>query len=265
MYSAPKLAWNYLRYYLTAMNGKGHGMHSPFVFRLILDVLNNRAGYVAPPEVEQLRQELLRDQTFLEIEDLGAGSRTGAHKRRTVSAVASHAVKPPKYGQLLYRIARHFQPETIVELGTSLGLTAAYFAKAVPGCAVYTIEGSAAVHEVALRNFERLQVREVHPILGSFDEQLPELLRRLPAIDLGFIDGNHRYEPTLRYFLRMLPRCHNDSILVFDDIHWSAEMEQAWKEIQEHPRVRCSVDLFFIGLVFFREEFREPRHFTVRY
>jgi hypothetical protein len=72
-------------------------------------------------------------------------------------------------------------------------------------------------------------------------------------------------EPTLRYFAQLLPHCSNDSILIFDDIHWSAEMEKAWKEIQQHPAVRCSIDLFFIGIVVFRKEFREKQQFEIRF
>ncbi|HNR16193.1 MAG TPA: SAM-dependent methyltransferase, partial [Chitinophagaceae bacterium] len=88
---------------------------------------------------------------------------------------------------------------------------------------------------------------------------------KIPFIDFAFIDGNHRQEPTERYFNQLLPKMHHESILVFDDIHWSSEMEQVWKTIKDHPSVRCTVDLFFIGVVFFRDEFREKQHFSIRF
>lgn len=263
MYSAPKLAVKYLRYYLTALNGKGHGMHSPFVYDFIRNVLNDYSRYGIPAEVEHLRYQLRQDRTLLQVEDLGAGSRSGAHKERTVAQLLRTAVKPCKYGQLLYRLVKHYRRQTVVELGTSLGLTTAYFVKG--GAArVHSIEGSRAVHEVARRNLSALGVApRLH--LGNFDTVLPALLPTLGTVDLAFVDGNHRYEPTLRYFEQLLPHCAGDSVLVFDDIHWSADMEQAWEEIKRHPRVRCTVDLFFLGFVFFRDEFKVPRHFQVRY
>ncbi|RYZ24175.1 MAG: class I SAM-dependent methyltransferase [Chitinophagaceae bacterium] len=265
MYSSFQLARKYIRYYRTAMNGKGHGMHSPFVFAFILDVLNNRPRYEAPAEVEALRRALLKDDTVLTIEDLGAGSRSGATKLRGVAQLARTAVKPPKWSHFLYRLARHYRPRTIIELGTSLGVSTAYLAKAVPEATVHTIEGSAAVQARAHRNFEMLGIRNIWSHAGNFDTVLPQLLAGIDTVDLAYIDGNHRHEPTVRYFRELLPHCANDSILVFDDIHWSAEMEAAWREIQGHPRVRCTVDLFFMGIVFFREEFKVPRHFTVRF
>jgi predicted O-methyltransferase YrrM len=265
MYSTFQLARKYIRYYLKALNGKGHGMHSPFVFAFILDVLNNRPRFVAPPEVEALRRELLHDKTLLTIEDLGAGSRSGASKQRTVAQLARSAVKPPKWGQLLYRLARHYRPQTILELGTSLGISTAYLAKAMPEAEIHTIEGSDAIRAVARGNFSKLHVANINAHLGNFDDVLPQVLQQLPRVDLAYIDGNHRYEPTIRYFRELLPHVNNDTILVFDDIHWSAEMEKAWEEIKTHPSVRCSIDLFFLGFVFFREEFKVPRHFTIRY
>jgi hypothetical protein len=87
----------------------------------------------------------------------------------------------------------------------------------------------------------------------------------LSHIDLAYIDGNHRYEPTLRYFQQLLPKKQHHSIFIFDDIHWSAEMEKAWSEIKAHPEVTLSIDLFFMGLVFFRQEFKVKQHFSIRF
>ncbi|RYZ17066.1 MAG: class I SAM-dependent methyltransferase, partial [Chitinophagaceae bacterium] len=263
MYSAPILAVKYLRYYLTAMNSKGHGMHSPFIYSFIRNVLNDYSRYGVPAEVEHLRYQLRSDRTELIVEDLGAGSRTGATKQRTVAQLARTAVKPCKYGQLLYRLVRHYRPAMVLELGTSLGITTAYLVKGGAGT-VHSIEGSSEIHQVARRNLEALGARaQLHQ--GNFDTVLPALLSRMKQVDLAFVDGNHRYEPTIRYFTQLLEHCGNDSILVFDDIHWSAEMERAWAEIKAHPRVRCTVDLFFLGFVFFRDEFKVPRHFSIRY
>ena len=265
MFSPLQISKKYLHYYVTALNGKGHGMHSPFLFQFILNVLNNKQDYTAPEEIETVRRELLSNNTKLLIEDLGAGSRTAKAKERTVRQVAASAVKSKKYSQVLYRLARYYQPKNIIELGTSLGITTIYFAKAVPSAQVTTIEGSEAIRREAVKNFERLAVSNVESLQGNFDDVLPLVLNKLDSIDLAYVDGNHRYEPTVRYFRQIVEKAHNDTILVFDDIHWSAEMERAWMEIKSDPSVRCTVDLFFLGLVFFRGEFKEPQHFSIRF
>ena len=240
-------------------------MHSPFVFQFILNVLNNKQGYVAPLEIEKLREALLHQKERLVIEDFGAGSRISKTKERSIGELAKAALKPKKYSQLLYRLVKYYAPQTVVELGTSLGTTTAYLAKAAPEAKVITIEGSEAVRQVALSNFTKLEIENIESLQGNFDAVLPSVINQLPRIDLGYIDGNHRYQPTMDYFHQLLAKAHNDTILVFDDIHWSAEMEQAWKEIQQHPSVQCTIDIFFLGFVFFRKEFKTKQHFSIRF
>jgi predicted O-methyltransferase YrrM len=265
MYSKWQLAAKYLNYYFTASNGRGHGMHSPFIFDFITKVLNDKTTYPAYKKVEALRDRLQKDRSVLQIEDMGAGSSLAKTNRRTVASITSNAAKPKKFGQLLHRMVRAYEPVTILELGTSLGITSSYLAMADPGIPVITIEGAKEVAAVARNNFEQMGLGNVTIHEGNFDMVLPGLLDRLKRVDLAFIDGNHREEPTVRYFKDLLPRMHNDSILVFDDVHWSREMENAWETIRQDPAVRCTVDLFFIGIVFFRREFKEKQDFRIRF
>ncbi len=185
MYSSLHLAKKYVQYYLTARNGKGHGMHSPFVFGFILNVLNNKQGYEMPSEVEALRQQLLINERPLEIKDFGAGSRTAASKQRSVKQIAASALKPKKYAQVLYRLARYYQPKNILELGTSLGITTSYLSKAVPGAIITTIEGSTAIAAIAQKNFELLDLKNIHLLTGNFDSVLPSVLNTpIPGLRL---------------------------------------------------------------------------------
>jgi predicted O-methyltransferase YrrM len=265
LYSKFQLAKKYLHYYLTASNSKGHGMHSPFVFDFILNVLNNRKGYTIPEEVERCREKLLSSEMKIEVEDFGAGSRVQKNSKRKVADIARNALKPPKYAAMLYRLAYHYKPTNIVELGTSLGITTSYLAKAAPQARVCTIEGSNKLSEMAKAVFNELGIENVKSLQGNFDDLLPEVLATLPGIDLGYVDGNHKLEPTMNYFSLLVDKSHNHSILIFDDIHWSKEMELAWERIKAHPSVRCSIDIFFLGMIFFRSGFKEPRHFKVRF
>jgi predicted O-methyltransferase YrrM len=265
MYSSFQLAAKYLRYYLTASNGKGHGMHSPFVFDFIIKVLNDKTAYGDYAKVEALRRKLLNDHTAIIVEDFGAGSAVSKTNERTIASIARHAAKPKKYGQLLYRMIKKYQPQTIVELGTSLGITSSYLSLAKPEARLVTLEGSTEIAKQAKMNFDVLQLKNIELTEGNFDNSLPSVIDRLRSVDFAFIDGNHRREPTERYYQQLLPGLHNDSILIFDDIHWSREMEEAWETIKNNDAVRCSIDLFFIGIIFFRQEFREKQHFVIRF
>lgn len=265
MYSRFQLAKKFLAYYLGASNGKGHGMHSPFIFHFITKVLNNTMQYAACDRVEELRHELLADKTMLTVEDFGAGSSLTKTNLRSVASIAKNAAKPKKFGQLLFRMVHAYKPSTILELGTSLGITTSYLSAGNPAANIITLEGAGEIAAVARKNFKKYGIEKARIVPGNFDSTLAAVLSELPGVDFVFVDGNHRKEPTIRYFLALLPRMNNDSILVFDDIHWSLEMEQAWDTIKAHPSVRCTVDLFFIGIVFFRGEFKEKRDFSIRF
>lgn len=264
MYSSIQLAFRYLHYWFKAVNGKGHGMHSPFVFSFITRILNDRNDYSSYDKVESMRKSLLKDDSPVEVVDLGAGSSNAAGSVRSVAAIAKYAAKPQKWGKLLYRIVRYYQPIQILELGTSLGISSAYLASGHEKAILTTLEGAPQIAEKAKKNFEWLGLRNIHQITGNFDELLPVLLREEKIWDLVFVDGNHRKEPTLRYFEWILGRTGPGSMIIFDDIHWSSEMEEAWDQIRSDPRVRCSLDLFYMGIVFFREEFHEKLDFSIR-
>ncbi len=262
-YSAVELGKKYLQYWINAGNGKGHGIHSPFVFALIRDVLNDRGEYYAYSAIEKLRLQLEQTHERIELVDLGAGGK-GVREER-ISAITKRTSKSQKLGRLLFRLSNYFQPAVIVELGTSMGLSAAYLYAGNTKSEVYTFEGAPAVAELAIKNFRQLGYSGIRTITGNFDKRLEPLLATLEKVDLAYIDGNHRYGPTLRYFEQLLTKCQPSSVLVFDDIHWSEEMEAAWKAIQQHPEVRCTVDLFFIGLVFFSDSFKSRQHFIIRF
>ena len=265
MYSRFQLAFKYLQYYFAASNGRGHGIHSPFIFHFITHVLNDKIHYPGYNDIEQLRRQLLKDHTTITIEDLGAGSSVNKTNQRTIASIAKNAVKPKKYGQLLYRMVKEYKPQTILELGTSLGITTSYLARGNPSAKIISMEGATEAAEIARENFKAFELSNIEIAEGNFDDTLSSVLYHLSSVDLAFIDGNHQQEPTERYFQQLLPKMHNDSILIFDDIHWSKDMQQAWQTILKHPAVRCSIDLFFIGIILFRNEFREKQHFTIRF
>ena len=198
------------------------------------------------------------------VHDLGAGSRVFNLPTRRVSDIARSALKAPKHAAMLFRLARYFQPTHVLELGTSFGISTLYLARGAADGSVVTIEGCPQTQGISLQHFERLKQRNIMPVLGSFRSKLPDVLQGMERLDMVFIDGHHAKEPTLDYFEQCLSKAHNDTVLVLDDIHWSAGMEEAWAAIKENPRVSVTIDLYDMGLVFLRKE-QAPEHFVLRY
>lgn len=265
MYSRFQLAKKYLHYYLAASNGKGHGVHSPFVFNFIQYVLNDKKVYSCYSGIETKRKQLLDDNRVIEVADFGAGSSLIKTNKRMVKDIAASSLKPAKYAQLLFRMAQYYKPKTILELGTSFGISSAYLASADTVPEVHTCEGAASIAAIAKQNFKELGMQNIHLTEGDFGNTLPPLLAKLNKIDLAFIDGNHRKEPTIEYFTKLLNSSTPSTILIFDDIHWSAGMEEAWEEIKQHPAVTLTIDLFFIGIVILSPDITHKQQFSVRF
>ncbi|MDQ2719025.1 MAG: class I SAM-dependent methyltransferase [Bacteroidota bacterium] len=265
MYSAFQLARKYFNYYFTSQNGKGHGVHSPFVFDFIIHVLNDKKKYECYPKIELLRKKLLKNNTTIEVEDFGAGSALIPFKNRKIKDIAGSSLKNKKYAQLLFRIAKYYQSKNIIELGTSLGISTCYLASAHNDSKVTTLEGSHNIAKIALSNFKKAGLNNIRLIEGNFEETLFSVIDITQNIDFLFIDGNHRKKATLEYFDIFLKRSNAQSIFIFDDIHWSREMEEAWKLIQQNDSVTLTIDLFFVGIVFFRPDFKVKQHFTIRF
>lgn len=253
----------YLVYLLKAKNA--HGVHSPFVFEFINDVLKDKRHYYAFDEIKKLRAEMYANQTLLNVEDFGAGSHKQNFKQRKVCDIARTAGRNEKFGQLLFRIIQKYKPLQIVELGTSMGLGTAYIALANQEAQVSSIEGSHEIAEQAAKHFAQLNIHNIAQHTGNFDVVLTDILKGIGQVDLLFVDGNHRMKPTLQYFNEAKPFLHPQSIVIFDDIHWSEEMHAAWQIIKDDPMVTLSLDLFYFGIVFFQKEFKVKQDFVLRY
>ena len=252
----------YLRFWLRS--GNAHGLHSPFIFGLYTSVVQHTGQYGPYAAIEARRRQLLASPASISVTDFGAGSHTGAGRQRRVADIARTAAKPRKLAQLLFRLVNYLRPATILELGTSLGLTTAYLAAADSRSRVVSFEGCPNVAAVARETFATLGLGNVEVVEGNIDDTLAPTLVVLGApVDFVFFDGNHRYEPTLRYFEQCLAHRAEHSTFVLDDIHWSEDMERAWETIKTHPEVTLTVDLFYFGLVFFRQK-QPKQHFWLR-
>jgi len=241
-------------YLLHRLRGKSrHGLHSPFVYRLVDEVIYDFRAKKVYDEVEAIRIELLSDNRMITVTDLGAGSLVNNNREKRIGDIAKNALKPPKLAQLLYRLANDLQPDNMIELGTCLGTTSIYLKKAAPKAKLYTLEGCPATAGIANEVFKKAAINDIQLITGNFDDTLPGVINSLEKLDFVFVDGNHQKDATLKYFEWCLPKVHENTLLIFDDIYWSEGMKEAWEIIKAHPQVTVTVDLFWIGLVYFKK------------
>lgn len=233
-----------------------HGIHSPFIYDLVTKVIDDNIVYPAYRKVEDQRNKLLRNRNLLEIVDFGASAGRAGYTTafERVKDIASRSSITPKQGQLLYRLVKYFKPEIMLELGTSLGISSIYQVSGSPESFFIGIEGCAATAAIAEENLNKFSDAKSYSIvIGNFNNTLSGVLEKLDKLDYAFIDGNHAYKPTVEYFKKILPYTHEYSMIIIHDIYWSKGMEQAWDEIRKNPMVTITVDLYSMGLVFFRK------------
>lgn len=247
---------HYIVHFITAKRN-GHGVHSPFAYRLCEEVFYNQDSFYHFHTLNKIRQSLLGNESELEIEDLGAGSKTFKNKNRKVKDIAAKGISSATQSELLYKLSNFLNCKITLELGTSLGLNTLYLALVNQQGNVFTLEGSRQLVEFSKTLAQKQEVNNIRYIEGNFDITFSKVLESIPGIDLLYIDGNHTYEATLRYFEMALSKKHNNSVFIFDDIYWSKDMTKAWNQIKNNPEVRFSIDTFHFGIVFFRKEQKE--------
>ena len=249
---------SYIKFIRLAKNK--HGVHSPFVYDLVTKCFNDKKIY---PEYEILkshRKALRSDSSMVEMKDFGQGSRVFKGNARKVSAVVKNAGMRKKRQKLLFRMAKYFKSETVLELGTSLGMGTVALSLSNEFSAINTVEGCPNTLSKAQEYFEKFNLHNIQIHQELFSEFLENTSTQF---DLIFIDGDHNGERTLGYFNSLLNKVHNDSLIIFDDIYWSKDMTVAWQKIIANENVTVSIDTFQWGLVFFRKE-QPKQHFVIR-
>ncbi len=255
---------DYLKYNLVAKSA--HGVHSPFVYKFITELLESwNEDYYQFQELAEVRKSLLKNHSVIEITDFGAGSRVFKDNKRKISSLVKHGVSKQKFSELYFKLVNFTNAQFIVELGTSIGLNTLYLAKANSKSTIYTMEGCPELAKFSKSLFEKEKASNIYLINDTFEKAFPKLLNEIPKLDLLYVDGNHNYASTLQYFKMGLEKKHHHSVFVFDDINWNDEMKKAWKEIKDHPEVTLSLDLFSVGIIFFRKEQKQKEHFVLKY
>ena len=251
---------SYFQFLIKATNQ--HGVHSPFVYLFITKCLYKKPTNKAFAQIKSIRKTAFSNQETIEVTDFGKGSSIFKSNTRKVSDISKIAGISIKKTKLLLNIASYFNFETILEIGTSVGLGTSTLSIANPKTEITTLEGCKNTAAVATHFFEQFQLKNIEVLTGNFNKTLPEVLKN-NSYNCVYFDGNHQKEPTLQYFNWCLKTVKNDTVFIFDDIYWTAEMKETWETIKNHPKVTVTVDTYYFGIVFFRKE-QKKQHFKIR-
>ncbi len=230
---------DYLTHFVAAKTR--HGVHSPFVYRLVDEVIYDFSPKQYDAAIERRRKQLYRYDR----------------------AIVKNALPTPRVVQLLARLSAHFEPANMVVIGDCMGIATAYLAKACPASHLYAIEeGQTAL--LAEETFEQLQLSNINLSVGEPNSTLARLLNDLGTLDLLFINGHHDYEANMCYLSEALNYVNDHSVIIYVDIYWNDDMKKTWETIKAHPKVNLTIDLFYMGLIFLKKG-REEEHFKIRF
>lgn len=243
-----------------------HGVHSPFVFDFVMKCIYDKTNYPEYEVLKNYRKFLLENKNTIEVTDFGAGSRVFKSNNREIAKIAQTAGISQKNAELLFRIVRYFQPKTILEIGTSLGLATSALSSGNQNAEIISLEGCPNTMAITKEMFQnssfKFNAENIKFVNTKFEDYLSNCQLKTENWQLIYFDGNHSKKATLAYFEALLSTISNDSVWIFDDIHWSPDMEEAWESIKNHPEVSVTIDTFQWGIVFFRKE-QNKEHFII--
>jgi len=253
-----RLAKDLLLHTLKAKNR--HGLHSPFVYRVVDTVIYDFHAKIVYPPIEKRRAGLLADARSITL----TNPVTGAYRQKKISLVAAETLKPAKLDQMLYRLAAFFKPDKIVEIGACPGITTLYLRQAVTDAAIYAWEEDAETFDIAQDTFKKAAIDDINLITGKYEKVMPRLINALDKLDFVLIGSDLQKVTILKYFELCLPKTYDKTVLIFYGIYQNEDMKQAWAAIKAHPKVTVTVDLFWMGLVFFKQG-QEREDFLIRF
>lgn len=239
--------------------------HSPYLFRLFTHCCNDTLTFPLVGAIESQRAAWKKSSEVFLRKDLGAGS--VFHRKEStvkVSRIAKQALSFPFQCRFMSRLADFQQPSHILEFGTSLGIASAYLSAGAPDAIIHTVEGDPAIAHRAQQLHDQLSLKNITVHASSFNDFTTRFTSGEDEIDLLFLDGDHRLEPTLFSFQSLKSHFNDHTIVVVDDIYWSKDMQLCWQKLLGFPEVTQSVDCFHFGLLFFNPIFKDKEHHLIR-
>ena len=253
------IGFEFIKYSLIA---KGrHGIHSPFVYNLIDQVLRKPISEEVKSRQNRLFKALKNDDSIINFEEFGAGSKHLKKKRSVKQIVAINSTKN-KYGDLLYRLMEAYKPMNVLEFGTSIGCGTLQLHWGNPEAQLISIEACKETYEFAKKTMAQHQIsNQIQLINSTFNDFLEEKI--LVKFDLVFIDGHHDGKCLIDYVKKLEEHTHNDTIFILDDIRWSMDMLNAWNTLANDDQYHLSIDFFKMG-VLIRQSNKRKEHFILR-
>lgn len=251
----------FIRFYFLAI-GK-HRVHSPFVYSFIENVLEDQRWFYAFDEIEFQRKALAKIDLKIKLKYNIQGAKK-QYDAYTLKSLIKTSVLNPYKCRVLFRTLEFLELKKGLELGSSIGISSSYLAKAVSPGILYCMTENAALCDLANKVHKSLNITNCNNLCKSFNEIMEETQLKFDEADFVFINGIESSRDTVRYFEQVLPFLHEKSIIIINDIYRSGKIHEDWQRIKSNKKVTLSIDLFYFGIVFFSPDFKERQNFRLK-
>jgi predicted O-methyltransferase YrrM len=233
------------RYKVQRMFGDGLSPHFQHPLEFLFDKRLSQSERQKVSRVELIREAVDRQPRSFQVVN-----RDGNVCQLTGSQIAHRASVNPEWGTFLYLCSQAFRARTILEFGSCAGISGCYMASSEYCERFITVEASPALASLARANICQVS-NQAEVVNALFDDALDTILPTLEGgVDLAYIDGHHKYEPTLHDFRRLEPHLNRGALVVFDDVRLSEEMWHAWQVLKGRKGFSHTIDAGRFGVCF---------------
>jgi len=245
-----------IKYLRKARHWHGFGIHSPFLFHLVTEVIEDKKRYpvyrIIQSSKKQITNRVKEINYDQEITYNGIPLQSLIGKKKPFKSVELGY----RYGKLMLRLVREFKPSSVFYHGPTFGLNLLYLALADENIPVNTHTTDPVMNQLCKEAIENIPVNNVNL---EFEETTPSCVQEFVFINLSFLPGEARNKILLKLKLG-----GDDDVMIIRGIHKSGEMETLWQEVIKEKKVRVSLDLYEIGILLFRKKLQK-QHFILRF
>jgi predicted O-methyltransferase YrrM len=196
-------------------------------------------------ELLPFREETKNSKRKIEVTDFGAGSKRLGNSR-TIQSIYKTSVANRKWQRFMHQLIVDKKAVEILEMGTSLGFSTVYLSQATKG-KVTTIEACPATYDEAKNLFDKLEVSNIEAVNDTFSNYFEDVEKK--KFDFIYLDGHHDGEAVLQYIEQLKPSMAQSTLILVDDIRWSAGMFAAWNKLLVDDYFSEKNDLFRMGIL----------------
>ena len=210
------------------LTGKGFGVHSPWAYDLIENVINERHPYYAYDDLYSFWENAPQDLPQY----------------------------PQSRDELLFRLVNRFNPRFILEVGTGAGVSTGYLASVSTRSRVVTVDNPHPASKQVLRNLKR--IHNIEYIAADVTQTVRDILDSGTIPQFIHIAHTALWKEVVEM---ILPYATPDMVIVVEDMG-KKQKKEWWDQLIKDERIGVTFQMKKAGLLFFDHK-KTKQHYVL--